>query len=130
MDKISLTAKFALFEEQWRPKVIAKVNGQEIKIVKVEGEFPWHQHEGEDEFFLAWKGMFASSSGIDPSCSDPASASSCREPLNIGPARTRKRMLRVLNVPAFETRENWSTVCLQHLMVSLYEPSRISSCLL
>jgi mannose-6-phosphate isomerase-like protein (cupin superfamily) len=58
MMKISLDEKFGLFSEHWRPKVIAAVNGQEIKIVKVKGEFPWHRHENEDEFFMVWKGRF------------------------------------------------------------------------
>lgn len=58
MDKISLAEKFALFDEHWRPKVVARLNGQEIKLVKVKGEFPWHRHENEDEFFLVWKGQF------------------------------------------------------------------------
>jgi mannose-6-phosphate isomerase-like protein (cupin superfamily) len=39
-------------------EVIASVNGQEVKIVKVKGEFPWHHHETEDEFFMVWKGKF------------------------------------------------------------------------
>ena len=56
--KISLDNKFSLFEEHWRPKVIAAVNGQEIKIVKMKGEFPWHIHENEDEFFMVWNGRF------------------------------------------------------------------------
>ena len=56
--KINLDEKFSLFEEHWRPKVIAAVNGQEIKIVKVKGEFPWHIHENEDEFFMVWSGQF------------------------------------------------------------------------
>ena len=56
--KINLDKKFSLFEEHWRPKVIAAVNGQEIKIVKMKGEFPWHIHENEDEFFLVWNGQF------------------------------------------------------------------------
>jgi mannose-6-phosphate isomerase-like protein (cupin superfamily) len=56
--KISLDEKFALFSEHWRPKIIAAVNSQEVKIVKVEGKFPWHQHDNEDEFFLVWKGRF------------------------------------------------------------------------
>ena len=56
--KISLDEKFSLFRERWRPKVIASLNGQEVKIIKVEGEFPWHHHEHEDEFFLVWKGRF------------------------------------------------------------------------
>ena len=55
---ISLDEKFALFSEQWRPKIVAAVNGQEVKLVKVQGEFPWHRHDNEDEFFLVWKGRF------------------------------------------------------------------------
>jgi mannose-6-phosphate isomerase-like protein (cupin superfamily) len=47
-----------LFSEHWRPKVIAALNGQEIKLIKVQGEFPWHVHAAEDEFFLVWKGVF------------------------------------------------------------------------
>jgi mannose-6-phosphate isomerase-like protein (cupin superfamily) len=57
-DKFNLDQKFALFSEQWRPKVVAALNGQEIKLVKVQGTFPWHHHDGEDEFFLVWKGRF------------------------------------------------------------------------
>lgn len=57
-DRISLNEKFALFQEHWRPKVIAALNGQEIKLIKVKGEFPWHAHAEEDEFFLVWKGLF------------------------------------------------------------------------
>jgi mannose-6-phosphate isomerase-like protein (cupin superfamily) len=58
MIKINLDEKFALFEEHWRPKTIAALNGQEVKIVKVKGEFPWHHHANEDEFFMVWKGVF------------------------------------------------------------------------
>lgn len=57
-DKINLNEKFGLFHEHWRPKVITALNGQEVKLIKVEGEFPWHSHAGEDEFFLVWKGIF------------------------------------------------------------------------
>lgn len=56
--KINLDEKFSLFTEHWRPKVVAAVNGQELKIIKVKGEFPWHHHENEDELFLVWKGTF------------------------------------------------------------------------
>jgi mannose-6-phosphate isomerase-like protein (cupin superfamily) len=58
MTKINLDEKFGLFAERWRPKIVASLNGQDVKIVKVEGEFPWHLHENEDEFFLVWKGSF------------------------------------------------------------------------
>ena len=57
-EKINLDQKFRLFSEQWRPKVVAALNGQEIKVIKVRGEFPWHAHETADEFFLVWKGVF------------------------------------------------------------------------
>jgi|SRR5882672_8974694 len=56
--KINLEQKFALFDEQWRPKTIAAINGQEVKLVKVQGAFPWHHHDNEDEFFIVWKGRF------------------------------------------------------------------------
>lgn len=58
MDKINITQKFALFAEHWRPKIVASLNGQELKLVKVLGEFPWHTHENEDEMFLVWSGRF------------------------------------------------------------------------
>jgi mannose-6-phosphate isomerase-like protein (cupin superfamily) len=58
MQKINLDEKFALFDEHWRPKTVAALNGQEVKIVKVKGEFPWHHHANEDEFFMVWKGTF------------------------------------------------------------------------
>lgn len=55
---VNLVEKFALFAEHWRPKVVARVNGQEVKLVKFKGEFVWHHHENEDELFLVWKGRF------------------------------------------------------------------------
>lgn len=58
MNKVNLDDKFRLFQEHWRPKVVAALNGQEIKLIKVKGEFPWHMHAAEDEFFLVWKGRF------------------------------------------------------------------------
>ena len=57
-ERISLDEKFALFAEHWRPKTVASLNGQDVKLVKVQGEFPWHRHDAEDEFFLVWKGRF------------------------------------------------------------------------
>lgn len=58
MDVINIDAKFGLFDEHWRPKVAAKLNGQEVKLVKVKGVFPWHTHADIDEMFLVWKGRF------------------------------------------------------------------------
>jgi mannose-6-phosphate isomerase-like protein (cupin superfamily) len=56
--KVNLAEKFALISEHWRPKVVGELNGQEVKLVKFRGEFPWHHHENEDEMFLAVKGRF------------------------------------------------------------------------
>src|SRR6187402_2456428 len=56
--KINLGEKYARIDEHWRPKVIAALNGQEVKLVKVEGVFPWHHHDHEDELFLVWRGRF------------------------------------------------------------------------
>jgi mannose-6-phosphate isomerase-like protein (cupin superfamily) len=54
--KSDLNEKFALIQEHWRPKVVAELNGQEVRLVKFLGVFPWHQHEQEDEMFLVWRG--------------------------------------------------------------------------
>lgn len=52
----SIEENFSRIREHWRPKVVAELNGQEVKLVKVLGEFPWHQHESADEMFLVWRG--------------------------------------------------------------------------
>ena len=57
MKKTSLDEKFALISEHWRPKVVAQLNDQELKLVKFMGVFLWHHHEQEDEMFLVWRGQ-------------------------------------------------------------------------
>ena len=54
----SLTDLFARIDEQWRPKIVSELNGQELKLVKAQGVFPWHVHDTEDEMFIVWKGRF------------------------------------------------------------------------
>jgi mannose-6-phosphate isomerase-like protein (cupin superfamily) len=56
MDKVNLQQKFALFSEHWSPKIVGELNGQQVKLVKMEGEFVWHKHGGEDELFFVVKG--------------------------------------------------------------------------
>jgi mannose-6-phosphate isomerase-like protein (cupin superfamily) len=56
MEARSLEEDFSRISEHWRPKVVAELNGQEVKLVKFEGEFPWHHHDDEDELFLVWRG--------------------------------------------------------------------------
>lgn len=57
MEKINLAGKFAAFSGHWQPKIVAELNGQQIKLVKLKGEFIWHHHENEDELFLVVKGI-------------------------------------------------------------------------
>ena len=56
MDKVNLAEKFDSFREQFQPRIVGELNGQHVKIAKVQGEFVWHQHENEDELFLVVKG--------------------------------------------------------------------------
>lgn len=56
MKKINLEEKFALFNDHWTPKIISELNDYQIKIVKVEGDFVWHDHSETDEFFLVIEG--------------------------------------------------------------------------
>lgn len=56
MDKLNLSQKFALINEMWQPKIIGELNDSYVKLVKLKGEFVWHQHELEDELFLVVKG--------------------------------------------------------------------------
>ena len=56
MQKIKVIEKFSLFQEHWSPKIIAELNGQQVKVAKLLGEFDWHFHENEDELFWVIKG--------------------------------------------------------------------------
>jgi len=58
MQKINLDAKLASFSDHWSPKIVGELNGQEIKLVKFQGEFVWHHHQHEDELFLVLGGSF------------------------------------------------------------------------
>lgn len=58
MDKVNLAEKLSLFQEHWRPKIVGELNGQQVKLVKFQGPFVWHQHEAEDELFYVVAGRF------------------------------------------------------------------------
>lgn len=58
MEKVNITEKLSLFSEHWKPKIVAELNGQRVKLVKFQGPFIWHLHEDEDELFLTLKGRF------------------------------------------------------------------------
>jgi mannose-6-phosphate isomerase-like protein (cupin superfamily) len=56
-DKVNLEAQFGRFDDYWSPKIVGSVNDYDVKVVKVRGEFVWHQHDGTDEFFLVTAGQ-------------------------------------------------------------------------
>ena len=56
MNAIDLREKFAAFSEHWSPRIVAELNGQHVKLVKLLGEFVWHHHDAEDELFLVHRG--------------------------------------------------------------------------
>lgn len=53
---INFADKYALFHEQWAPKVVAEMNDYQFKIARLEGEFVWHQHSETDETFIVLEG--------------------------------------------------------------------------
>ena len=53
---VSLDQAFARLTESWSPRLVGELNGQHVKIARLEGEFVWHSHEHEDELFLVLEG--------------------------------------------------------------------------
>jgi mannose-6-phosphate isomerase-like protein (cupin superfamily) len=58
VEKVNLSQKLGQIREQWKPRIAGELNGQQVKLVKFQGEFVWHHHEHEDELFLVVKGRF------------------------------------------------------------------------
>ena len=58
MKKVNLRHKFSLFNDHWDPKIVGELNDQQVKLVKLKGEFVWHKHDNEDELFFVVKGSF------------------------------------------------------------------------
>ena len=56
MDKINLKEKLSKFSDHWSPKVIAEMNDYQFKLVKIQGEFVWHNHDDTDETFIVIEG--------------------------------------------------------------------------
>lgn len=53
---VDLADKLSLFSDHWSPKVVARLDDHEVKLVKVKGEFVWHTHDEADELFLVIDG--------------------------------------------------------------------------
>lgn len=56
MEKINLAQKLASFHDHWNPRIVAELNGQHVKLARLQGEFIWHSHAREDEMFLVLRG--------------------------------------------------------------------------
>jgi mannose-6-phosphate isomerase-like protein (cupin superfamily) len=57
--KHNLVAAFEGIREYWSPVIVSELNGQAVKIAKVKGDFIWHSHENEDEYFQVLKGQLS-----------------------------------------------------------------------
>jgi mannose-6-phosphate isomerase-like protein (cupin superfamily) len=55
-DKVNLGEKLGSFSDHWAPRIVARYNDHEVRLVKVEGEFIWHRHDETDELFLILEG--------------------------------------------------------------------------
>lgn len=58
MKKINIPAAFDRIPEPWSPHIAARVNGQDVRLVKIDGAFEWHHHDAVDEAFFVVKGAF------------------------------------------------------------------------
>lgn len=56
MQAINLSEKLSSFSEHWQPRTVGQFNGHDLMVVKVKGEFVWHEHADSDDFFLVLKG--------------------------------------------------------------------------
>ncbi len=56
MNKVNISEKLNQINDFWNPRIAGELNGQQIRLVKVKGEFAFHQHDDEDEMFLVIDG--------------------------------------------------------------------------
>ena len=57
MPPINLVEKLSLFTDYFHPRTVAQYNGNDVMVVKLQGEFIWHKHDDTDDFFLVVKGL-------------------------------------------------------------------------
>ena len=59
LEKVNIADSFERFHDLFSPKIVAELNGQHVKVVRVEGDkVPWHTHDDEDELFWVLEGEF------------------------------------------------------------------------
>ena len=55
-DKVNIPEKLDSFSDHWAPRIVARYNDNDVCLVRVEGEFVWHQHDDTDDLFLVLDG--------------------------------------------------------------------------
>lgn len=55
-ESINFKDKLSKFDDHWAPRVIAEMNDYQFKVVKIQGEFVWHDHKDTDEVFIVISG--------------------------------------------------------------------------
>jgi len=56
VEKVSLRERLSRIPDHWHPRIVGELNGQHVKLARLQGEFVWHCHEEEDELFLVLEG--------------------------------------------------------------------------
>ena len=59
LNKINLKEKLSKFSGYWSPRIIAEMNDYQLKLVKIKGEFIWHDHKDTDEVFIVIEGSMS-----------------------------------------------------------------------
>jgi len=57
MEKVNIQEKLDKFQDHWNPRIVGELNGQQVKLAKLKGEFIWHTHDEEDELFWVISGV-------------------------------------------------------------------------
>ncbi len=57
MGKVSITDNMRIFDKYWQSKIVGEFNGMNVKLVKLKGEFEWHNHKAQDELLMVLKGV-------------------------------------------------------------------------
>jgi mannose-6-phosphate isomerase-like protein (cupin superfamily) len=58
IEKVNIEEKLERISDYWNPRIVGELNGQQVKLTKLDGEFIWHKHDNEDEMFLIISGDF------------------------------------------------------------------------
>lgn len=56
--RVNIAERMAQFDEVWAPKIVARYNDNEVRLVKTDGDWVWHRHDETDELFIILEGEF------------------------------------------------------------------------